>query len=142
MKTLIKYLLAVSLLTLKCSVYSQVQGESKVDSLTENGWTRVDVQPKFPGGIANFYKYIGENLKYPKDAKRQGIQGKVMVEFVIDSIGVIKPSSIKVAKGIFPSCDEEAIRVISQSPHWTPAYVTKLNKSVATKMVVNVIFKL
>jgi protein TonB len=142
MKALITYLLTISLLFLTVSAYSQTQGGSKVDSVNDKGRTKVDVQPKFPGGIGNFYKYIGENLKYPKDAKRQGIQGKVMVEFVIDSTGVVPPSSVKVAKGIFPTCDEEAIRVISQSPAWTPAYVTKWNKSVATKMVVNVIFKL
>ncbi len=110
---------------------------------TENGevWYKVDVLPTYPGGISKFIDYVSDNLKYPQDAKKKRIEGKVIIEFVVDSTGVIRKESISVTKGLYKSCDEEAIRVIKQCPNWIPGRVTELNKNVPVKMVVPITFK-
>jgi protein TonB len=107
----------------------------------EEIWYEVDVSPSFPGGFAKFYAYLNSNLKYPKDAKKKGIEGKVMVEFVVDSTGLIRPETVNAVQGIFKSCDDEAIRLITKSPQWVPGRVTQLNKNVPVKIVLPVIFK-
>src|SRR5690606_30258152 len=74
----------------------------------------VDEQPIFPGGTQEFYKYITQNIKYPQEAQAQKIAGKVYVEFVVDKNGSI--IDVKTVKGIGGGCDEEAVRVIQNSP--------------------------
>ncbi len=70
------------------------------------------------GGYEEFYKFIAENVKYPRQAKRMGVQGKVFLQFVIDKDGSI--TDIQVLKGIGAGCDEEAVRVLSEAPKWKP----------------------
>ncbi|OEK05480.1 energy transducer TonB [Roseivirga misakiensis] len=72
----------------------------------------------FPGGANAWVKFLKKNIKYPKLAKRSGIEGKVFLSFQIDPEGNL--SDIKVVKGIGGGCDEEAIRVLKQSPQWNP----------------------
>ena len=97
-----------------------------------------ETQPSFPGGIDAFYAYLGKNLDYPRQAKRQGVSGKVFVEFVVDKDGSL--SNIRVAKGIGVGCDEEALRVIKNSPQWNPG--KQRGKAVRVRMVVPIIFRL
>jgi protein TonB len=78
-------------------------------------------QTQFPGGVAKLYEYINKNMIFPSDAKAQGISGKVFIEFVVNADGNIEDKSIKIIKSIHKSCDEEAIRLISNSPKWEPA---------------------
>ena len=79
---------------------------------------KVEVNPEFPGGIPELMKFTQENTKYPKEAMDKGIQGRVVVQFVIDKDGsVVEP---KVVKSADPLLDAEAIRMISSMPKWTP----------------------
>lgn len=75
-----------------------------------------EVQPQPIGGIHNFYKELSEKIKYPNPARRMNIEGKVLVEFVVNKKG--EPSDFKIIKGIGAGCDEEAKRVIALSK-WT-----------------------
>ncbi len=78
----------------------------------------VDQQPEPLGGMPALYEYVQENLTYPEEAKEQGIKGKVFIEFVVAKSG--KVENVKVIRGLHPACDEEARRVINNSPNWKP----------------------
>ncbi len=78
----------------------------------------VENMPVFPGGDAALFKFIYENIKYPPEAKEQGIQGKVILRFMISSDGAVE--DITVVRGVDPLLDAEAIRVMSILPKWTP----------------------
>lgn len=78
----------------------------------------VEEPPTFPGGDAALYKWLGENLKYPEEAKELGIQGRVFVSFVVEPDG--SPSNVVVKRGIGGGCDEEAIRIVKAMPKWSP----------------------
>lgn len=78
----------------------------------------VEEMPEFPGGEMYLRKYIGENIKYPVEAKEKGIQGKVFVTFVVNSTGKVEKA--KIARGVDPSLDAEALRVVGQLPEWKP----------------------
>lgn len=73
----------------------------------------------FVGGRIAFNKHIIKNIKYPRDAYRKGITGKVSVSFVVEKDGSL--SNIKILKGIGGGCNEEALRIIQISPKWKPA---------------------
>ena len=78
----------------------------------------VEHYPEPIGGFAAFYAFVGENLNYPNTAIKQGVEGKVFVQFVVEKDGSL--SNFKVVKGIGPDCDAEAIRVLSLAPDWQP----------------------
>ncbi len=69
-------------------------------------------------GLTAFYEYVKNNLRYPAEARRKGVEGKVFVQFVINIDGSL--SEFKVVKGIGSGCDEEAVRIIKESPAWNP----------------------
>lgn len=96
----------------------------------------------FPGGLQKFFKFVYERLKYPRDARKQKIEGKVNVAFVIDSTGIVNKASVRVVQSLSPSCDAEAVRVIKASPKWTPAFSSQLNKNVNQWMMIPLHFKL
>ena len=75
--------------------------------------------PQFPGGYQGFGNYLGSNIKYPIDARKKSIQGSVIISFVVERDGKI--TRIMVAKSVSPSLDEEAVRVLENSPAWIPA---------------------
>lgn len=81
-------------------------------------YAAVESMPVFPGGSAALYKFIRENLRYPKAALDKGIQGRVIITFIVETDGSI--SSIKVIKGIGSGCEEEAVRMIASMPRWIP----------------------
>jgi protein TonB len=96
-------------------------------------------QPSSPtGGYPGFYKFVRENLKYPELAIKEGVEGSVRLQFVVSKDGSI--SHIKVIAGIGSGCDEEAVRIVKQSPKWQPA-VDKGN-NVASKASIPISFKL
>ena len=83
----------------------------------------VEHMPEFPGGDLELRKFIAANIKYPEEAKAKKIQGKVFVQFIIDKNGdVVNP---KIARGIDPILDNEAIRVIQSLPKWKPGEQSK-----------------
>ncbi len=78
----------------------------------------VEEQPSFPGGPAAMMQWLKDNIKYPVVAAENGIEGRVIVQFVVSKTGSI--SDVRVARGVDPSLDREAIRVVSSMPKWTP----------------------
>lgn len=78
----------------------------------------VEEMPEFPGGDAALRAYIAQSVKYPQIAQENGIQGKVYVNFVVGKDGSI--SNVKIARGVDPSLDKEAIRVVTALPKWKP----------------------
>ena len=78
----------------------------------------VEQQPLFPGGPAALMKYLSENTKYPVVAQENGVQGRVTVQFVVEKDGSI--SDVHVLRGVDPSLDREAVRVVKSMPRWTP----------------------
>ncbi|MBN1821860.1 MAG: energy transducer TonB [Prolixibacteraceae bacterium] len=78
----------------------------------------VEEMPEFPGGELALRKYISNSIKYPVIAQENGIQGKVYVTFVVDTDGGI--SNATVARGVDPSLDKEALRVVNALPKWKP----------------------
>lgn len=72
--------------------------------------------PTFPGGMNAFYKFLGDNIKYPEQAKKDKTQGTVFVSFVVEKNGAI--SDIKIDKSLSAATDQEAERVLALSPKW------------------------
>lgn len=78
----------------------------------------VEQMPTFPDGEAAMMKYIREHVRYPAIAKENGIEGTVVIQFVVTSSGDI--NRVQVARGIGGGCDEEAVRVVKSMPNWKP----------------------
>lgn len=92
--------------------------KSPVVETKEETLTVVDVMPQYPGGDHELLKFIAQSIKYPTDAQEAGVQGRVICSFVVDKKGnIVEP---KIIRGIDPSLDAEALRVIGMMPRWTP----------------------
>ena len=130
MKTLLRIAFFSLVLGLSLSFNATVQAQETVNST-------VDEIPVPPGGIAGLTNYMIKNLKYPTAAKEAKVQGMVVISFIVTAEG--KVENVEVLRGIGSGCDEEAVRVISQSGTWTPA--KKGGKTVASKMTLPVQFK-
>lgn len=76
----------------------------------------VEQMPSYPGGQGDLLKFLGTNINYPKAAKDAGIEGMVVIQYIIEKDGSI--SNAKVVKGIGAGCDEEALRVVNAMPNW------------------------
>ena len=98
----------------------------------------VETMPSYAGGIGEFYKFVSKNLKYPAQARRMGIEGKVFAYFVVDKDGSL--SDIKIARGIGAGCDEEVLRIIKMSPKWNPG--KQRGNPVRVRMMIPIFFKL
>ncbi|XOV92959.1 MAG: TonB family protein [Bacteroidota bacterium] len=101
-------------------------------------WDFVEEKPQFPGGIEAFFKFVGDNLNYPLQARRMGIEGKVYLQFIVDKDGSI--TEVNALKGIGAGCDEEAVRVLNQAPKFIPG--KQRGRPVKVKMILPVYFKL
>ena len=108
------------------------------DKIEETDFVIVEVMPTYRGGEAERIKYLNKNVKYPKIAKENGIQGPVYVEFVLDKEGFIRDAVVK--RGIGGGCDEEALRVVKAMPGWIPG--EQRGRKVSVKMVMTINFKL
>ena len=84
------------------------------------------------------HEYVRKKLKYPSQARRMGIEGKVFIQFVVGKDGEI--TEVKVIRGVGAGCDEEAARVIKSSPKWTPG--KQRGQAVKVRMVLPITFKL
>ena len=98
----------------------------------------VGEQASFPGGQGALMQWLKENIKYPAIAAANGIEGRVIVQFVVSKTGSI--SNVKVARGVDPSLDKEAVRVISSMPKWTPG--KQSGKTVNVRLTLPVTFRL
>ena len=94
------------------------QVETMKTASGEEVFTKVDQAPTFPGGQAAMIDFLIKNIKYPDKAKKEFIQGKVFVTFVVETDGSI--TNVKVLRGVCGGCDEEAVRVIKLMPKWNP----------------------
>ncbi len=94
--------------------------------------TYVEIMPEFPGGEAALFAYLKKNIVYPQVALDNDVQGKVVVDFVVGRDGKI--SDVKVVKGIGFGCNEEAIRVVSGMPAWSPGGQKGRNVPVSFKV--------
>ena len=99
----------------------------------------VESMPEFPGGQQALFKYLSENVKYPVIAQENGIQGRVICQFVVNKDGSIVDVEV-VRSGGDPSLDKEAVRVIKSMPKWKPG--KQRGKAVRVKYTVPVNFKL
>jgi len=98
----------------------------------------VEQMPEFPGGESEFRNFLSKSVKYPIEAVKKGIQGKVYVTFIISEDGSV--TNAKVIRGVEPMLDLEALRVINSMPKWTPG--KQGGKDVAVQMTVPIYFKL
>lgn len=98
----------------------------------------VEVMPQFPGGQIAMLKYIMENMKYPEQAMKEGIQGRVAVRFIVEKDGSI--SDVKPILSVHPLLNKEAIRVVKSMPKWTPG--KQNGKPVRVRFNLPVMFKL
>ena len=115
-------------------------GNTKADNGDNTIYDVTPTMPEFPGGAQAMGDYIAKNLKYPADAKQQGKDGFVMIQFVVEKDG--SRSDVKVMRnGKLPSMDKEALRVVNSMPKFSPGRNEK-NQPVRVKFVVPVRFKL
>lgn len=98
----------------------------------------VDVQAMFKGGMDAWYGYLNKNLKYPSQAKRMGIEGMVIVRFVVNTDGSIQ--DIELVRTIGGGCDEMAKEVIENSPNWNPGRIG--GRAVRSRMTMPIRFRL
>lgn len=101
-------------------------------------FTVVEQMPSFPGGEAALMQYLSKNIKYPPFAEENSIQGRVICTFVVERDGSV--TDIHIAKGVDPSLDKEAIRVVSGMPKWIPG--RQNGQSVRVKYTLPVTFRL
>ena len=98
----------------------------------------VEVMPQFPGGQIAMLQYLMENIKYPEQAMKEGIQGRVTVRFIVEKDGSI--SDVKPVLSVHPLLNKEAVRVVKSMPKWSPG---KHNgKPVRVRFNLPVMFKL
>lgn len=98
----------------------------------------VSDMPQFPGGAVAFLKWLNANLKYPANAQKAKIEGKVVAQFLVNEDGSI--TDIKLTKKLHPQCDNEALRVLKMMPRWTPGIEN--NKPCRTRVCIPIVFKL
>ena len=98
----------------------------------------VEQMPEYPGGMQAMIEFLQTNMKYPEDAAKQKVEGRVMVQFVVETDGSV--SDVHVAKQVFPSLDAEAIRVVQAMPKWTPG--KEKGKEVRVKYNLPIVFRM
>ncbi len=125
-----KYLFAVPVVALMLvgNAQNTFSQQKKVDAVKSTSvsveeepsqpFIQVEQMPQYPGGPNALMKYIRENLKYPNDAATQGVEGKVILRFIVSKIGEVK--DVTTVRSLSPSSDEEAMRVVREMPKWTP----------------------
>lgn len=109
-----------------------------IDSLAKEKFDffSIEKQPEYPGGLKNFYQYLGNSIRYPKQAYKDKVGGQVVLSFVVEKDGSL--TNAKVVRGVRDDIDTEAIRVIMQSPKWNPGIQN--GKPVRVKYNINVNF--
>jgi len=98
--------------------HARLKIPGEVLSTDEKVWDVIEQMPLFPGGEKALLNYISKNLKYPVEAQKKGIQGRVILRFVVASSG--KTTRVEVMRSLSPALDKEAVRVVESLPDWTP----------------------
>ena len=109
-----KKLILLAAVALFCGTSAMAQTDDVDDAV----FVVVEKSPEFPGGNDSLYAFIGRNIKYPEMAKKNKIEGRVFVTFVVEKDGQV--SSAKILRDIGGGCGEEALRVVNSMPKWKP----------------------
>lgn len=112
--------------------------EAEPEEVEVDHFVIVETMPIFPGGDKALLRYIAKKIEYPEKAKRNGMQGRVYVSFIINKQGLVR--DVKVVRSVDSSLDKEAIRVISNMPQWEPG--KQRGKAVNVCFTVPINFKL
>ena len=97
----------------------------------------VEDKPSFPGGECRLVSYINDNRRYPAEAYRAGVEGRVLCSFIVNTDG--KVSNVTVLRGVEPSLNKEAVRILSRMPQWSPGRIC--GQSVPVRVVWAVPFR-
>lgn len=108
------------------------------DAQTDKVYDKVEVMPVYPGGVEALLGYMQNNMKYPEDAKKQKIEGRVVVGFIVEKDGSI--TEVHSLRAVHPLLEQEAIRVVSNMPKWKPGKVK--GKAVRVSYALPVNFKM
>ena len=125
--------------------FMKAEAEKSLETLSEatpapqdSVFQAVEEMPEFPGGMQAMMQFIADNVKYPSIAQKNGVQGRVITQFMVGKDGSI--TDAKVLRSVDPYLDKEALRVISAMPKWKPG--KQDGKAVATRFTVPVVFRL
>ena len=122
-----------------CMMALGAQAQAKKGTpVPDEAFDVVEVMPVYPGGMEGLIKYLSENISYPKDAKEQKISGRVIITLVIEKDGSV--TEVTTVKSVFPSLDEEAVRVVKGMPNWKPGM--QKGKAVRVKYTLPISFSL
>jgi TonB family protein len=116
------------------------QGNAKSEKISQDEvvYQSVEKMPAFPGGDAELINYLTHNIKYPAEAAKKGIQGRVICQFVVNRDGSV--ANVEAVRSVDPELDAEAIRVITAMPKWTPG--TQKGETVRVKYTLPINFRL
>ncbi|MGN1217811.1 MAG: TonB family protein [Phocaeicola sp.] len=124
---------------ISCSSEASKKDEVKENATTtEEAFMVVEQMPEFPGGIQELMSFLSKNIKYPASAMKNNIQGRVIVQFVVEKDGT--PTEFNVIRSVDPTLDAEALRVMKEMPKWKPGM--QKGQAVRVKYTVPVSFKL
>lgn len=129
-----KKLIVLVALSVLCSTSAMAQTVVEDDAI----FVVAENAPEFPGGEDSLYAYIARNIVYPEAAKKEKIEGRVFVTFIVEKDGQV--SSVKLLRDIGGGCGEEAIRVLKSMPKWKPG--TQRGKPVRVQFNLPVSFEL
>ena len=132
-----KKFLFMALMAIFCLTTASAQ-KTVVAKKNQKVYDVVEKLPEFPGGMEGMMKFFAENIKYPEDAKNKGVEGRVMVRFIVETDGSL--SEVEVVQKAFPSLDAEAVRAVKAMPNWTSGM--QKGKKVRVHFTIPVSFKL
>ncbi len=121
-----------------CCLMTANAQKTVVSQTDQKVFDTVEQMPEYPGGMQAMIEFLQTNMKYPEDAAKQKVEGRVMVQFVVETDGSV--SDVHVAKQVFPSLDAEAIRVVQAMPKWTPG--KEKGKVVRVKYNLPIVFRM
>ena len=133
MKSKIILLLATLFLFCGTTVFAQDANED-----TDKAYEVVDEMPSFTGGQGALMQFLANNVKYPTVAFENGVQGRVLVSFIVERDGSL--SNVKVERSVDPSLDKEAVRVVKAMPKWQPGKAK--GSTVRVKFTVPITFRM
>ena len=132
-----KKLILMLLMAGGCLMTANAQ-KTVVSQTNQKVFDTVEQMPEYPGGMQAMIEFLQTNMKYPEDAAKQKVEGRVMVQFVVETDGSV--SDVHVAKQVFPSLDAEAVRVVQAMPKWTPG--KEKGKVVRVKYNLPIVFRM
>ena len=130
--------LILLLLMAGCCLMTANAQKTVVSQTDQKVFDTVEQMPEYPGGMQAMIAFLQTNMKYPEDAAKQKVEGRVMVQFIVETDGSI--SDVHVAKQVFPSLDAEAVRVVQAMPKWTPG--RERGRVVRVKYLLPIVFRM